>query len=78
MFAMEQNGVKVNYNEYKGLTDHKTISIEVKLEELKWEKIDTKIFIKNKKFLKQLSTRLLDRLYMARSLKEVNQAFAQR
>lgn len=40
--------------------------------DLEWEKVDTKIYIKNKKFIKRHSVILLDRLYLANNLREVN------
>ena len=66
----------MKFANYQGLTDHKPIEITVHTGDMEWEKVDTKIYTKNKRFLESQSMILLERLYLANDLKEVNQAFA--
>ena len=61
---------------YTGYSDHKPIAIIIDLEYFRWEKVGTKIFLKNKKFLERQSVILLERLYLADSIKETKAAFA--
>ena len=47
------------------MTDHKPIEVIVDLQNFKWERISTKVFIKNKKFMEKQNYILLERLYVA-------------
>ena len=76
--GIPSNSIKVNFLEYQGLSDHKPIEVIVKLEGEQWVQVDSKIYIKNKKFLEQQSVILLDRIYGAKEVKETYAAFASR
>ena len=60
------------------MTDHKPIEIIIDLNDFKWEKINTKVFVKNKKFMEKQNNILLERLYVADTLREIKAAFAWR
>ena len=76
--GIPSNSLTVNFLEYQGLSGHKPIEIIVKLEGEQWVQVDSKIYIKNKKFLEQQSVILLDRIYGAKKVKETYAAFAGR
>ena len=76
--GIPSNSIMVNFLEYQGLSDHKPIEIVVKLEGEQWVQVDSKIYIKNKKFLEQQSVILLDRIYGAKRVKDTYAAFASR
>ena len=72
---IEEKDIEVKYMDKLEVSDHVPIRVKLRHEDWKWEQLDMQRYVKNKNFMRKISIKVLERLYLANEVDEIKAVF---